>query len=128
MASVTSKDTKPELAVRRALHAAGLRYRLHRRDLPGCPDLVFPSRRLALFVHGCFWHQHDDPYCPVKRQAGGRNLSYWTGKLARNVERDRRHVQALREAGWRVWVMWECETRQRTKLEQLARRIAHLET
>jgi DNA mismatch endonuclease (patch repair protein) len=126
MASVTSKDTKPELTVRRALHAAGLRYRLHRRDLPGCPDLVFPSRRLALFVHGCFWHQHDNPDCPVKRHAGGHNTAYWTAKLERNAARDRRHMQALGEAGWHAWVVWECETRQRAILEQLARRIADL--
>jgi DNA mismatch endonuclease (patch repair protein) len=108
MRAVRSRDTGPEMIVRRFLHAAGLRFRLHDRNLPGVPDLVFPSRHIALFVHGCFWHQH--PNC----QAAARPKSasdYWNRKLDGNVARDARHLIALEAAGWMALVIWECETR-----------------
>jgi|ERR1043166_131249 DNA mismatch endonuclease (patch repair protein) len=106
MRAVKSKGTKPEIKVRRLLHKAGYRYRLHRKDLPGNPDLVFPSRRAVIFVHGCFWHQH--PGCPHAARPSS-NSAYWTKKLDRNVERDKRNMAALADAGWRALVLWECE-------------------
>lgn len=107
MASIKSQDTKPELAVRRALHALGLRYRLHVRSLPGRPDLVFPKWGAVLFVHGCFWHGHS---CYLYRPPSSRE-AYWGPKIAQNVERDARNVQALTVLGWRVGVVWECALR-----------------
>lgn len=104
MAAVRGRDTKPEVAVRRALHAAGYRFRLHRRDLPGRPDIVLPCHRLAVFVHGCFWHGHD---CRRGRRPSS-NTGFWHAKLARNVERDRAAVEALTAAGWTVETVWEC--------------------
>ncbi len=98
---------KPEMAVRRMVHAMGYRYRLHRRDLPGKPDLVFGPRRAVIFVHGCFWHQHN---CRDGRQPKS-NTGYWGEKLRRNVERDAQVRVALEADGWRVLVIWECETR-----------------
>ena len=121
MASIRKRDTRPEIAVRRALHAQGLRFRLYRRDLPGTPDVVLPSRRLAVLIHGCFWHQH--PGCKWSRTPRG-NTSYWVPKLARNIERDigaRRQLEAL---GWKVLVIWECEARDEAKLQQIARSVA----
>ena len=120
MRAVRSRDTGPEMIVRRFLHAAGLRYRLHDRRLPGVPDLVFPSRRIALFVHGCFWHRH--PGCAAARLPKSR-LEFWEPKLAGNVERDKRNRAALEAAGWKVLVIWECETRDGAALEALAARI-----
>lgn len=107
MRAVRGKNTKPEIAVRRTVHAMGYRFRLHRRDLPGSPDLVFPALKLALFVHGCFWHMH--PGCS-KSTFPTTNTEFWREKLLRNVERDQLAQQALREAGWCVGVIWECET------------------
>lgn len=109
MALVRGRDTKPEMRVRKALHAGGLRYRLHDRSLPGSPDLVFPGRRLALFVHGCFWHQHPKPSCKLARMPKSR-LEFWTPKLTGNVERDARKRAELESLGWTVKVIWECET------------------
>lgn len=100
------RDTAPEMTVRRLLHAMGYRFRLHRRDLPGCPDLVFPSRRCVIQVHGCFWHQH--PGCKAASIPKTRP-EYWVPKLARNVERDRENEARLRELGWQSLVLWECE-------------------
>lgn len=108
MARVRSKDTAPELAVRRAAHALGARFRLHRRDLPGCPDLAFVGRRKVIFVHGCFWHQHSG--CKRSRPPATRT-EYWAPKLARNVDRDSASLAALNRLGWKVLVIWECETR-----------------
>lgn len=109
MRAIKSKDTAPELAVRRLAHCMGYRFRLHRKDLPGKPDLVFPKRRKAVFVHGCFWHQH-----PLERCLDGRrpksNTGYWDAKLARNTERDEHNYMSLKELGWEVLVIWECET------------------
>ena len=117
MALIRGRDTKPELRVRKALHSAGLRYRLHDRRLPGVPDLVFPARRIALFVHGCFWHRH--PGCAATRLPKSR-LDFWAPKLAGNVERDARQQAELIARGWTVMVIWECETRDPTKLAELA--------
>lgn len=117
MRAVRSRDTGPEMVVRRFFHAAGLRYRLHDRRLPGAPDLVFPGRRIALFVHGCFWHQH--PGCASAMRPRS-HLDYWTRKLDGNVARDRRNREELEATGWRVWVIWECETKDRAALDRLA--------
>ena len=106
MARVRSKDTKPEMAVRRYLHKHGLRYRLHRRDLPGCPDLVISSRRVAVFIHGCFWHRH--PGCR-KTTMPASGEEFWRDKFAATVERDAIAHGALRRAEWGVLVIWECE-------------------
>ncbi|MFA7429561.1 MAG: very short patch repair endonuclease [Rhodospirillaceae bacterium] len=106
MSRIRGKDTKPELAVRRALWAAGLRYRLHDKRLPGRPDLVFAGRRTVVFVHGCFWHCHEG--C-VKFRIPKTRTDWWTAKLARNRARDTQVRAALEAAGWRVLVIWECE-------------------
>ena len=105
MASVRSGDTRPEWIVRRALHAAGFRYRLHRRDLPGSPDLVLPGLRAVVFVHGCSWHGHG---CRRGARIPATNVGYWRRKIARNRSRDRRSAGLLRAAGWRVHTVWEC--------------------
>ena len=108
MRRVKGKDTTPELAVRRALTRLGARYRLHRADLPGKPDIVLPGRRLALFVHGCFWHGHD---CARGSRVPKQNRDYWVGKVARNRARDAASREALAALGWRVETIWECEMR-----------------
>lgn len=108
MARVKGRDTGPELVVRRMLHALGYRYRLHVRGLPGRPDLVFAGRRAVVFVHGCFWHGHD---CARGARMPATRRDYWTAKLAGNVARDRRNLDALAAAGWRAAVIWECELR-----------------
>jgi len=120
MASVKSKDTTPELTVRKALHAVGIRFRLHRKDLPGKPDLVVPARRVAIFVHGCFWH--GCPRCSA-RIASKSNLGYWEPKIARNRDRDRTAQSKLRRLGWKVRVIWECDTRRPSKLAGFVARI-----
>lgn len=108
MAAIRSTGTKPEMLVRSLVHRLGYRFRLHARDLPGKPDLVFRSRRKVIFVHGCFWHQHAKLSCKDGR-APKSNLGYWAGKLARNVTRDARNIEALNALGFRVLVIWECE-------------------
>lgn len=108
MSGIRGKDTKPEMAVRRALFAAGFRFRLHRRDLPGVPDVVLAKWRVAVFVHGCFWHRHEG--CPYAKLPATRR-EFWKTKLEGNAERDRRSAEALRVAGWRVLVVWECAVR-----------------
>jgi DNA mismatch endonuclease (patch repair protein) len=118
MSRVGPKNTTPELKVRRAAHALGLRFRLHRKDLPGTPDLVFPKRRVALFVHGCFWHRH--PGCR-KASAPGTRPEYWAEKFETNVARDARNRAALETAGWHVAVIWECETKNDDALMQIVR-------
>lgn len=112
MAGIKGKNTKPELLLRSELHRRGFRFRLHRRDLPGRPDLVFPKRGAAIFVNGCFWHGHD---CHLFRLPKSRT-EFWREKIAANVARDRRQMDALRAAGWRVAVVWECALKGRTKL------------
>lgn len=112
MQAVKDKDTKPELVVRRLLHALGYRYRLHRKDLPGKPDIAFIGRRKAIFVHGCFWHWHG---CP-KGQLPKSRLDYWQPKLQENVNRDRTKIEQLEARGWRVLVVWQCELGDRERL------------
>lgn len=122
MARVRGKDTKPELRVRKALHGAGLRFRLQGRDLPGRPDIVFRSRRIAIFVHGCFWHRHSDPNCKLTRTPKSR-LEFWEPKFAANVERDQRNVDLLVKAGWNVETLWECQLRDEETLADLISRV-----
>jgi DNA mismatch endonuclease (patch repair protein) len=118
MSKIRGKDTKPELIVRRRLHEAGLRFRLHRRDLPGVPDIVLPSRKVAVFVHGCFWH--GCPHCRDGRKQVKSNEGYWIPKLARTRARDACHAADLQGMGWDVRVIWECETRSDDALRLLA--------
>lgn len=106
MAGIGGKNTKPELSVRRALHAAGLRFRLHRRDLPGRPDIVLPRHRAAVLVHGCFWHRH--PGCRYATTPA-TNREFWQAKFKGNVERDKRQLRELQLMGWRTFVVWECQ-------------------
>ena len=105
MRAVRSKNTKPEMILRRLLHARGYRYRLHRKDLPGSPDLAFPGRRKAIFVHGCFWHGHD---CRRGARQPKENAAYWRAKIDRNRARDRQAQEALRAQGWECLIVWEC--------------------
>jgi DNA mismatch endonuclease, patch repair protein len=121
MRRVRGKDTKPEMRLRKALHAAGLRYRLHDRRLPGRPDLVLPGRRLVIFVHGCFWHRHEGCSRTTTPKA---NNAYWMGKFAENIERDQRKTHQLRQAGWNVRVVWECEILDGGTLDEIVREIA----
>lgn len=116
MAKVRSRDTAPELRVRKLAHALGRRFRLHRRDLPGTPDLVFPRFKLAIFVHGCFWHRH--PGC-VRASMPLINVEFWKVKFQRNCIRDTRALDALTNLGWRVAVIWECETRSEPRLREI---------
>ena len=108
MAAIRWRDTKPEVRVRRALHAMGFRFRLHRKDLPGRPDIVLPKFRTAIFVHGCFWHCHRCKYGSV---VPATRAEFWAAKRGGNVARDGRNTAALRRLGWRVVVLWECEVR-----------------
>jgi DNA mismatch endonuclease (patch repair protein) len=105
MRRIKGRNTSPEIAVRRLLHAAGYRFRVHRSDLPGRPDIVLPGRRAVILVHGCFWHQHS---CKLGRTPKG-NQSYWVPKLTRNAERDKVVRRKLRSLGWRVLIVWECQ-------------------
>ena len=115
MRRVKGKDTTPELKVRKVLTALGARYRLHRKDLPGKPDIVLPGRRLAVFVHGCFWHGHD---CARGARVPKQNRDYWLGKIARNRGRDAKSREALAALGWRVETIWECELKDSAALAQ----------
>jgi DNA mismatch endonuclease Vsr len=119
LAAVGCKDTTPELRVRRLLHAMGYRFRLHRRDLPGTPDIVLAGRRKIVEVRGCFWHRHPDPACRNAVLPKVR-ADWWAAKLARNVTRDERNLLALRSGGWSVLIVWECEVRNEAVL---ARRL-----
>lgn len=110
MRAVKSKNTTPEMIVRRLIRRMGYRFRLHQKDLPGSPDLVFPSRRLAMFVHGCFWHGHD---CARGARSPKTNGEYWAAKIERNRKRDAEAIGALSDIGWRSCVIWECELRER---------------
>lgn len=118
MGRIRGTDTAPEMAVRRAAHRLGYRFRLHRRSLPGRPDLVFPARKAVIFVHGCFWHRHEG--C-AKASTPKTRTDFWSGKFARNVERDREAQDRLEEAGWRVLVVWECGIRDQLQLESTLR-------
>ena len=120
MARIGQKNTAPELAVRSILHRLGARFRLHRRNLPGTPDIVLPRRRLALLIHGCFWHRHEG--CPFSYTPKSR-VEFWAGKFARNLKRDCEVERALTDLGWRFAVIWECETRDTCALERQVRGI-----
>ena len=109
MSRVAAKNTSPEIRVRRAAHALGLRFRLHRRDLPGTPDLVFAKHRIVIFVHGCFWHRH--PGCK-KASTPKSRTDFWQSKFDSNVARDRRTTEKLNALGWTVAVVWECQTKE----------------
>jgi DNA mismatch endonuclease (patch repair protein) len=113
MQAVKGRDTRPERLVRSILHGLGCRFALHRADLPGKPDIVMPARERVVLVHGCFWHGHT---CARGGREPAENAEYWRGKIQRNRRRDRRTLAALRRAGWQVLVVWECETRNATKL------------
>jgi len=119
MSRVRSKDTGPELVVRRLVHGMGCRYGLHGRDLPGTPDIVLRCRGVVIFVHGCFWHRHRQ--CPKASNPSTR-VEFWTEKFRRNIERDRANRLALRQLGWRVIVVWECQTKTTTRLREKLRR------
>ncbi|WP_279355663.1 very short patch repair endonuclease [Fundidesulfovibrio agrisoli] len=110
MRAIHSKNMKPEMIVRKLVHRLGYRFRLHRKDLPGKPDLVFPGRHTVIFVHGCFWHQHPNPVCKDARPPKS-NTEYWNSKLARNQDRDAKNIASLAAQGWRVLVIWECQTK-----------------
>ena len=116
MSGIGGRNTKPEIVVRKALFAAGFRFRLHRKDLPGCPDVVLPGRRVAVFVHGCFWHAHG---CRAARHAPATHKRFWREKFARNAARDQAALRALWQAGWQVLVVWECETKDPAQLRAL---------
>jgi DNA mismatch endonuclease (patch repair protein) len=113
MRRVRSRDTRPEKFVRQLTHRLGYRFRLHRRDLPGSPDLVFPRRKKVIFIHGCFWHRHEG--C-ARTTTPGTRTRFWTTKFAENQERDRKVSQNLRNLGWMVMVVWECELKNRSRL------------
>lgn len=119
MAQVRSKNTKPEITVRKAAHALGLRFRIHGTDLPGTPDLVFPRWKTALFVHGCFWHQHNCERARLPKT----NVDYWTKKLQRNAQRDKAARQILKRSGWRSAVIWECQAKDADQLDRILRRL-----
>lgn len=108
MSRVRSKNTRPEMALRRALHAQGYRYRVHRKDLPGSPDIVFPARKRVVFVHGCFWHRHAG--CKLSSTPKS-NVEFWTRKFEANVARDLRNQRELEQMGWQVFVIWQCQIR-----------------
>ncbi len=114
MRQVKGRDTSPELAVRRLLWRLGARYRLHRKDLPGHPDIVMPGRKLAVFVHGCFWHGHD---CARGARVPKQNRAYWEGKVGRNRARDAASLEKLEALGWRALTVWECELKDPAALE-----------
>ena len=114
MQAVKSRDTGPEMLVRRFVHNLGYRYRLHRADLPGKPDLTFPRLRKIIFVHGCFWHGHD---CRRGARAPKENAEYWRQKIERNRERDRQHIAALQIMGWTILVAWECQLKDRATFD-----------
>jgi len=120
MAAIRSGSTKPEMTVRSAVHKLGYRFRLHRKDLPGKPDLVFPARMKIIFVHGCFWHQHPDPGC-LDARLPKSNTVYWHSKLARNIARDKSSIAALKKLGWKVLIIWDCETSNSDRLKRRLR-------
>lgn len=115
MARIRSRDTTPELLVRSLLHRAGFRFRLHRKNLPGTPDIVLPKHKTVIFVNGCFWHQH--PGCR-RATLPKTNREYWIPKLLKNVVRDAKHLEQLKKANWRVLCLWECETTNRSDLAE----------
>lgn len=120
MSRVRGRDTGPEIAVRSVLHRAGYRFRLHRRDLPGTPDIVLPAYRTCIFVNGCFWHQHNG--CAASKRPT-TNVEFWNKKLDRTIQRDQENLRALQELGWKTIVLWECEIRDGISGGQLLKQI-----
>jgi DNA mismatch endonuclease, patch repair protein len=115
MARVKGRDTGPELLVRAIVHSLGYRFRLYRRDLPGCPDITLPKHRKVIFMHGCFWHSHKR--CPRSARPS-TNIAFWRKKLDSNITRDKRNIKQLRKDGWRVLVIWQCQTRNSETLKR----------
>lgn len=122
MGLVRGKDTKPELVVRALVHGMGFRYALYRRDLPGCPDLVFAPRKKVIFVHGCFWHRHSSSKCRLARLPKSR-LDFWVAKLEANRHRDEKNMRALRSVGWKILLVWECQLSHKEQLKNKLRRF-----
>jgi DNA mismatch endonuclease (patch repair protein) len=120
MQAVRAKNTSPEIRVRKVAHSLGFRFRLHRKDLPGNPDIVFPRKRICLFVHGCFWHRHSG--CP-RASVPETNKDFWLRKFSKNTDRDRKVIEKLCEAGWKVEVIWECETK---KVESIKKKLIQI--
>lgn len=121
MSRIKGKDTKPELVVRSILHKMGYRFRLHRKDLPGTPDIVLPKYKTVIFLHGCFWHRHKGckyAYTPKSR------VKFWKDKFAETVKRDKQHLKQLKENGWEVFIVWECETKDMDKLKKIINKIS----
>ncbi|MGE0702139.1 MAG: very short patch repair endonuclease [Hyphomicrobiaceae bacterium] len=118
MRRIRKTDTKPEMIVRRLLHAMGYRYRLHDKRLPGCPDIVLPRHRKVIQVHGCFWHRHD---CPDGRKLPRSKPEYWGPKLERNRERDAKSISVLRDMGWQVFIVWECKVKHSVEIREALR-------
>ncbi len=125
MSRVRGRDTKPELIVRKMLHALGYRYRLNVASLPGKPDIVFPKRGKAIFIHGCYWHRHR---CQKGRMAVRTNVDFWEAKLRGNASRDARVIRVLRNQGWKVAVVWECQTQPRHRRRLVERLVRFLES
>lgn len=120
MSRIRSKDTRPELIVRSVVHRLGFRFRLHRRDLPGTPDLVFPRHRKVIFVHGCYWHLHD---CRSGRVVPRTNAAFWATKRATNAQRDADALEQLTRLGWKTLVVWECTLRDAVRAERLIQKF-----
>lgn len=123
MARIKGSNTRPEIALRKVLHRLGMRYRLHGSGLPGKPDLVFPRYKTVVFVHGCFWHRHSN--CSITTTPK-TNTAFWVEKFEKNVARDEKNISLLKEAGWRVFVIWECEVGSARKAEATGERLAGL--
>jgi len=120
MSRIRSKDTKPELIVRSLLHRMGYRFRLHRKDLPGKPDIVLPKYKTAIFIHGCFWHGHKN----CKRgNIPKSNKEYWISKITKNIERDRKNILKLKKANWKVIKIWECEIERNISVDRIIKKI-----
>jgi DNA mismatch endonuclease (patch repair protein) len=113
MSQNKGKDTSPEISIRILIHSLGYRYRLHRRDLPGCPDMIFPGQKKVIFVNGCYWHRHN---CKKGRSMPETRQNFWQLKFKRTVERDKRNLRKLRSVGWKILIVWECQTRDPKKL------------
>jgi len=113
MSQNKGKDTSPELSVRRLVYSLGLRYRLHRRDLPGCPDMVFQGKKKAIFINGCYWHLHN---CNKGRSIPATRKKFWQQKFERTIERDKSNYRALKKLGWQILVVWECQTKRPEKI------------
>ncbi len=120
MAQVKSENTSPELAIRKLLHRLGYRFRLHQKDLPGKPDIVLPKYKTVIFVHGCFWHGHQN--CKKSKRPAS-NVEFWDNKLDKNIERDKKAHKDLNNLGWKVIVFWECKLRDITKIEKQIKKI-----